>query len=151
MCAVNWIHGWTFLKSHAGSLICMRSIVEPCARKNIDATQSKMWSDDQKLVSPILADQSIFALISVVSSIAVYSFSPAAVLSPFVFYDRHSLRVIALLFSNHDWGDIRGPCCDGTAQTSTILPKTDFSASNTPQAPQVKPYSCSISSTLLTF
>ena len=35
-----------------------------------------------------------------------------------VCYDRHLLRIIALLFSNHDWGDIRRPRCDAPAQTS---------------------------------
>lgn len=54
-------------------------------------------------------------------------------------YDRHSLRVIALLFSNHDWGDIRGPRCDAPAQTTPILPKTDLPASKTLQAPQKSP------------
>lgn len=57
----------------------------------------------------------------------------------FFFYDRHSLRIIALLFSNHDWGDIRGPRCDAPAQTTPILHKTDFPASNTLQAPPPHP------------
>lgn len=91
-------------------------------------------------------------LLREVASIAARVFVTAAVLSLSFFYDRHSLRIIALLFSNHDWGDIGGPCCDANAHTKKLdlVPKlTSQRVSHS--KPPVKAHSCTISPTLLTF